>query len=290
MRRLPRTLALTGFLIILVSELVVEGGSDDDFTAQAADVCVWGTGVSCNCVDRSLNLALGASVDSPDGHEQDWCTGARENCNDSWAVDGRLDTYWDEADDQELYRLRVHLPANHTRVIAGIAIVGFSHFRFAPRTFLVTCDEVSIVEETNAPYVDNKWEACFAPRECSQIEIVISEAYGASPGIRELQLFGPATQAQMQAAAAAAASADAKGSGIQEHRLLLPPNIGTSACGHLAGQTLMCIGRNGGADECGALRFKHWECVRDESLQGRQGLGGHRALNRLVEYRWSGID
>jgi len=257
-----------------------EAGAGEDSTAE---VCAWradGT-AACACADRSANLARGAYVDSPDGHEQDWCTGAREGCSDSWAADGSYETYWDEADNQEQYRLRVRLAAEHAhRELAGMAIVGFGHMRFAPRTFLVTCDGLRLLEATSAVYTDNRWEACFAPRNCSEIEVLISEAYGASPAIRELELFPAKPPEQVQAAAAAQQGQREARAAPSQHELILPQNIGTSRCGHLAGQTLVCLGKGGGPEECGALRMAHWECVRDESARGRQGINGHRPLNR----------
>ena len=277
--------ALLGLLAIAMAR---GAGAGQD---GASDVCAWladGT-ADCACADRSVNLARGASLDSPDGHEQDWCSGAREGCSDAWAADGSYDTYWDETDDRAQYRLRVRLGTEHARTqLAGMAIVGFGHMNFSPRTFLVTCDALRLLEATNAVYTDNRWEACFAPRNCSEIEILISEAYGASPAIRELLLFPAKTPEQVRASVAAAAARQEEHqarAAPSQHELLLPQNIGTSRCGHLAGQTLVCIGQGGGPEECGKLRLKHWECVRDESARGRQGVNGHRALNRhVVEY------
>jgi hypothetical protein len=111
----------------------------------------------CECVDRSVNLAIGATVDSPDGLEQDWCIGQREGCRDSWAADGILDTYWDEMDQQEEYRLQLALaPENALIDVAALAITAFSHYRFAPRTWVIFCDNTSVAEVTNAIYEDNR--------------------------------------------------------------------------------------------------------------------------------------
>lgn len=251
---------------------------------------------------RSVNLALGASVDSPDELEQDWCVDARNGCSDAWAADGRHDTYWDEEDGKEQYRLRLRLAANGTHVqarkLAGLAIIGFSHHRFSPRSFMVVCDtpndeRIELFNTANAVYAENRWETCFEPQDCVQVEVFITESYGGSPAIRELMLFPPAP-AQPDGVASRAAregAADVEGeggSGIKSSRqeLLLPQNIGRSKCGHLAGMTLVCLGEGGDADECGAKRLQHWECVRDDSSRGRQGMSGHRSLNRLVEYRY----
>lgn len=51
-------------------------------------------------MDRSVNLALGSTVDSPDDVDQDYCSGGREGCVDAWAADGDVSTYWDEVDNQ----------------------------------------------------------------------------------------------------------------------------------------------------------------------------------------------
>jgi len=108
-------------------------------------------------VDRSVNLAIGATVDSPDGLEQDWCIGHREGCRDSWAADGILDTYWDEMDQQEVYRLKLRLAPEHALIdVAALAITAFSHYRFAPRTWVIFCDNRSVAEVTDAVYEDNR--------------------------------------------------------------------------------------------------------------------------------------
>ena len=285
---LHSTIVPSACVLVLLAACAAGAGDEGKGGGSVAeDACSWEFGGGCPCVDRSVNLALGSLVDSPDGHEQDWCVGTRAGCMDSWATDGNMDTYWDEVDDETLYRLRLRLPANRTRTVAGISIVGFGHHRFSPRTFLVTCEELLLVREDDAEYMDNRWEVCFVPRECSQVEIVISAAYGGSPAIREGELFAPMSPLSLpQRVTKTVAVPSPAVATAEEARLLLPENIGTSACGHMAGDTLMCIGRGGGADECGALRLRHWECVAQESAKGRSGLAGHRSLNRLVQYRY----
>ena len=137
----------------------------------------------CECVDRSVNLAIGATVDSPDGLEQDWCIGQREGCRDSWAADGILDTYWDEMDQQEEYRLQLQLaPENALIDVAALAITAFSHYRFAPRTWVIFCNNRSVSEVTNAVYEDNR--CCALQYICPHTTTYASGAAYCSPCVK----------------------------------------------------------------------------------------------------------
>ena len=59
---------------------------------------------------RSVNLALNATVSSPDDLEPDGGSGP-----DAAAVDGNRATYWDETDNQPVYRFQVRLHPSRRR-------------------------------------------------------------------------------------------------------------------------------------------------------------------------------
>jgi hypothetical protein len=82
---------------------------------------------------RPVNLALAAKASSPDGLEPDGASGP-----DQAAIDGNLDTYWDETDDQPLYRLRLEFPG--PTEVASIRVVGHAYRSHTPRDFDVLLD------------------------------------------------------------------------------------------------------------------------------------------------------
>jgi type 1 glutamine amidotransferase len=82
---------------------------------------------------RSVNLARNATVSSPDGLEPDGGLGP-----DAAAVDGNLATYWDETDDQPLYRFQVSF-AKPTKVNT-VVIIGHAYQSHIPKEFEVLCD------------------------------------------------------------------------------------------------------------------------------------------------------
>jgi type 1 glutamine amidotransferase/HEAT repeat protein len=82
---------------------------------------------------RSVNLARNATVSSPDGLEPDGGSGP-----DAAAVDGNLATYWDETDDQPLYRFQVSF-AKPTKVNT-VVIIGHAYQSHSPKDFEVLCD------------------------------------------------------------------------------------------------------------------------------------------------------
>jgi len=76
-------------------KVTVRAVSRDPVTVKLADAALGEAA-------RPVNLALHAVVSSPDGLEPDGGSGP-----DAAAVDGDLATYWDEQDDQPLYRFQV---------------------------------------------------------------------------------------------------------------------------------------------------------------------------------------
>ena len=129
------------------------------------------------------NLSLGATATSPDGLEKD---GAASG--DQAAIDGKPETYWDEADNQKLYRLRVQLP-QPSRVVF-LRLLGWQQHNYAPKDFEVLCDGKVVKQVANATYKNNWLEVALPPTDCAAVELKITGYYGASPAIRELEIYG----------------------------------------------------------------------------------------------------
>ena len=103
------------------------------------------------------------------------------------AVDGRVDTFWDETDSQESYLLQLELVKPST--VSAATILGYRHHDFAPRDFELILDGKSVKQVKGAVYVDNLLLVRFPPTECSKVELKVTGYYGGSPAIRELGLF-----------------------------------------------------------------------------------------------------
>ena len=133
---------------------------------------------------RSVNLALNATVSSPDGLEPDGGSGP-----DAAAVDGNLATYWDETDDQPLYRFKVSF-AKPTKVNT-VVIIGHAYQSHSPKDFEVLCDDKVVKSVTDAKYDErtNETQVSFPRCECSSLELKITGYSGRSPGIRELEIY-----------------------------------------------------------------------------------------------------
>ncbi len=128
------------------------------------------------------NLALGAKASSPDDLEKD---GASHG--DQAAIDGNAETYWDEKDNQKLYRLRVTFPK--PTEVSVISILGYRHRDYAPRAFEVLCDGKAVVVVPNARYEDNRYILPLPRTRCTVLELKITGYYGKSPAIRELGIY-----------------------------------------------------------------------------------------------------
>lgn len=149
---------------------------------------------------RSVNLALGATVSSPDGLEPDGGSGP-----DAAAIDGNPATYWDEQDGQPLYRLKVSFaqPTNVNTVV----IKGHAFNSHSPEDFEVLCDQIVVARITDAQYDErtNTTAVTFPRCECSSVELQITGYSGRSPGIRELEIYdldtgqGPTTYVPLPA-------------------------------------------------------------------------------------------
>ena len=127
------------------------------------------------------NLALGAKATSPDGLNKDGTA-----VGDHGAVDGDMNTFWDETDNQKLYKLKLELPA--PRRVSSITIVGYEHHNFAPKSFDIVINGKVVKRVKDAVYDDNLLVVRFAETQCSNLELNIAGYYGRSPAIRELGL------------------------------------------------------------------------------------------------------
>ncbi len=130
------------------------------------------------------NLALGGIATSPDDLEKDG-----DASGDQAAIDGDLKTYWDEANGQKLYRLRVQLRRPST--VGRLRIVGWQHQSYAARDFEVLCDDQVVKTVKNARYEQNVLNVEFPSVKCSTVELKITGYYGQSPAVRELEIYGP---------------------------------------------------------------------------------------------------
>ncbi len=133
---------------------------------------------------RMGNLARHAKADSPDGLTPD--LGGQEA---DAAIDGDLATYWDEQNDREIYRFRLvfDVPVK----IAHIAITGYRHHYAAPSGFTVLCDGEAVAQVDGAAYIDNFLAIGLPETEARELVLEITSYYGPSPGIRELEVYGP---------------------------------------------------------------------------------------------------
>ena len=106
---------------------------------------------------------------------------------DQAGIDGEYHTYWDEEDGKDLYRYRVSFPQRVE--ISCLRLTGYLHHNYAPKTFDIIADGNVIHSVTNAVYADNVVTVFFESTKCKTIELKITESYGPSPAIRELELY-----------------------------------------------------------------------------------------------------
>jgi uncharacterized protein len=129
------------------------------------------------------NLSLAATATNVDGLKPDFDGGPP-----SAAIDGDEKTYWDEDDNQKLYVLRVDL--KQLSRVAFLRIVGFQHHSYAPRDFEVLGDGKLITKVEGAQYENNSFRVMLPATVCRNVELRITGYYGASPAIRELEIYG----------------------------------------------------------------------------------------------------
>ncbi len=155
---------------------IVTANLTDDLTSRAT--------MQMYMLPTSKNLAIGAVADSPDDLADD---GASRG--DQAAIDGNIDTYWDELDNKQLYRLRIKFLQPET--VGAIQITGHGHHLYSPKDFTILLDGKAVKTVTNAQYVDNNLLVQLPETKCSVIELKITGYYGASPAIRELAVYPP---------------------------------------------------------------------------------------------------
>ncbi|MGQ9591351.1 MAG: discoidin domain-containing protein, partial [Planctomycetota bacterium] len=132
-----------------------------------------------------VNIAAQGTATSPDGIDADGASGG-----DRAAIDGDANTYWDEEDGKDLYRLVVELP--QARRIAAVSILGYEHHQYAPKDFEILLDGVVVKKVEGARYDGNFLVVRFDPVTAKTVELKITGCYGRSPAIRELGIYRPA--------------------------------------------------------------------------------------------------
>lgn len=133
---------------------------------------------------RSVNLARGAMAGSPDDLEPDGGSGP-----DAAAIDGNPETYWDEQDNQKLYRFRLTFPK--PTAVSAVNIKGYAYQSHSPKDFDILCDDKVVKTVANAEYdrQTNEIFVTFPSATCTTLELKITGYYGGSPGIRELEVY-----------------------------------------------------------------------------------------------------
>jgi len=131
-----------------------------------------------------VNIAPQGTATSPDGLEKDGASGG-----DQAAIDGDPDTYWDEEDGKDLYRLVVTF--KQPERIAALSITGYQHHSFAPKDFEVLCDGKVVKRIANAQYDNNLLVIRLDEVTVTTVELKITGCYGQSPGVRELGIYRP---------------------------------------------------------------------------------------------------
>jgi type 1 glutamine amidotransferase/HEAT repeat protein len=151
-------------------------------------------------LDKPINLARGAKASSPDGLEGDG-----ESSGDQAAIDGDPNTYWDEANNRALYRLKIDF--KRPIELSVLSIQGYAHHSYAPKDFEILCDGKSVKTVKGATYTENKLIVPFPRTACKSLELKITGCYGGSPAIRELELYNPKQTSEPKAASSSSASA-----------------------------------------------------------------------------------
>jgi HEAT repeat protein len=133
---------------------------------------------------KPVNLALGATATNPDGLAADGAAGGPQA-----AIDGDPNTYWDEVDGADLYRLRVTF--REPTEVASINILWHPYEQHQAKNFDVLCDGKVVKEVRGAKCFENEMFVALAPVRCTSVELAIPGKNGlVSPCIHEFQIFG----------------------------------------------------------------------------------------------------
>ena len=138
-------------------------------------------------VDRMVNIAPQGTATSPDDVEKDGTASG-----DQAAIDGNQGTYWDEENNQPLYRLLVTF--NQPERIAAVSILGYQHHNYSPKDFEVLCDGKVVKKIEDAQYDDSFLVVSLDELTATTVELKITGYYGASPAVRELGIYRPALE------------------------------------------------------------------------------------------------
>jgi len=132
---------------------------------------------------KPVNLALGATATNPDGLEADGASGGPQA-----AIDGDPNTYWDEVDGADLYRLRVTF--KEPQDVSSINILWHPYEQHQAKNLEVLCDGKVVAEVRQAKCFENETFIAFPSVRCTSVELVIPGKNGlVSPAIHEFQIF-----------------------------------------------------------------------------------------------------
>lgn len=153
--------------------------------AAKGDAAVYARAVKVlKAILQPVNLALGATASSPDGLEPDGASGG-----DPAAIDGNPNTYWDEADNADVYRLRVTFREPHD--VSSINILWHPYEQHQAQNLDVLCDGKVVAEVRRAKCWEHEMFATFPTVRCTSVELAIPGKNGlVSPAIHEFQIFG----------------------------------------------------------------------------------------------------
>jgi len=73
--------------------------------------------------------------------------------------------------------------------VSAVSILGYQHHGYSPKDFEVLCDGKVVATVRNAKYAAARLIVPFTPVTCTTVELKITACYGASPAIRELEVY-----------------------------------------------------------------------------------------------------
>jgi HEAT repeat protein len=133
---------------------------------------------------KPANLALGATATNPDGLAADGAAGGP-----GAAIDGDPNTYWDEVDGADLYRLKVTF--RKPTEVSSIDILWHPYEQHQAKNFDILCDRKVVKEVRKASCFENEMFVAIKPVRCTSVELVIPGKNGlVSPAIHEFRIYG----------------------------------------------------------------------------------------------------
>jgi len=132
---------------------------------------------------QPVNLALGATATSPDGLDADGASGG-----DQAAIDGDPNTYWDEVDHADMYRLKVTF--REPKDVSLVNLLWHPYEQHQAKNLDVLCDGKIVAEVRQAKCFEHEMCISFPSVRCASVELVIPGKNGlVSPAIHEFQIF-----------------------------------------------------------------------------------------------------